>query len=296
VISIPPPVAACEYKDLSVSYRIPAGHPGRRTAFVMAIAIGILSGCGSSGPGAATNQTRSLPPTATQARSSTPPAQDIMQREPFAPIEPGPYFIDPDGDPSTSLRVRYEVPATGWSMWIGAAKFATAGTTCSDSGCPGNPRHVGMSITTVTNVVRDGCLDHSWADPPVGPSVDDLAAALADLAPFQVTSPERDVAIDGFGGKHLEWTVPDLPVEGAGDDLRFTGCVGGKLKSWVAFVDTAEPGDAFYGYTGPDYTEEFWILDVEGTRLMIAAERSAGSAHEDLAELRMILDSIQIEP
>jgi hypothetical protein len=99
-----------------------------------------------------------------------------MALEPFAPLEPGPYFMDPDGDPSTPLRVVYEVPAEGWPQWIGAAKFADDG-------------HVGVSITTLTNLVQYGCRDHSWADPPVGPSVDDLAAALADLAPFRVTCP-----------------------------------------------------------------------------------------------------------
>jgi len=153
-----------------------------------------------------------------------------------------------------------------------------------------------VSITTVTNLVRHGCRDHSWADPPVGPSVDDLAAALADLAPFRVTSPPKDVTIYGYSGKHLVWTVPGLPVEGEGDDLRFTGCIDGQLKSWVAPFDTSEPGDAFYGYTGPGYVEEFWILDVEGTRLMIAAGTSPGSPSEDLAEREAILDSIRIEP
>jgi hypothetical protein len=206
-----------------------------------------------------------------------------MELEPFAPLGPGTYFIDPDGDPSTPLRVVYEVPVEGWSMWIGAAEFADDG-------------HVGVSITTVTNLVLHGCRDHSWADPPVGPSVDDLATALADLAPFMVTSPPRDVTAFGYRGKHLELTVPDLPVEEEGDDRRFTGCVDGKLKSWIAFIDTAEEGDAFYGYTGPRYREEFWILDVEGTRLMVAAERSPGSPPEDLAELRAILESIRIEP
>jgi hypothetical protein len=63
----------------------------------------------------------------------------------------------------------------------------------------------------------------------------------------------------------------------------------------VAPFDTA-PDDAFYGYTGPGYTEEFWILDVEGIRLMMAAERSADSPEQDLEELTAILDSIRIEP
>ena len=107
-----------------------------------------------------------------------------------------------------------------------------------------------MSITTVTNLVRHGCRDHSWADPPIGPSVDDLATALGDLAPFRVTAPPKDVTIYGYHGKHLEVTVPDLPVEREGNDRLFAGCLDGNLKSWVAAVDT-EPGDAFYGYRVP---------------------------------------------
>ena len=85
--------------------------------------------------------------------------------------------------------------------------------------------------------------------------------------------------------------MPNLPFEGERDDGTFTECVGGELKSWVAAVDT-ESGDAFYGYTGPGYTEEFWILDVDGTRLMIAAEWSLDSPPEDIEELHTILDSI----
>ena len=209
--------------------------------------------------------------------------QDIMELEPLGPIDAGTYFIDPDGDASTPLRVVYEVPADGWSQWIGAAKFSDVG-------------HVGFSTSTVANLVTQGCTKHMWADPPVGPSVDDLVAALTKLAPFQVTTPPSDVSVYGHPGKHLAWTVPDVPVAEGGGDRSFTGCVGGRLKSWVGFVDESEPGDAFYGYTGPGYTEEFWILDVDGTRLMIAAEQSAGSPTKDIAERDAILDSIVIEP
>ena len=244
-------------------------------ALLVALA-GCAPGTGSSAP------RTSAPPTPSEP-SPTPTVQDIMELAPFAPLEPGTYSIDPDGDPSTPLRVVYEVPAEGWSMWIGAVKFADDG-------------HVGVSISTVTNLVRDGCRDHSWADPPVGPSVDDLAAALADLAPFRVTSPPKDVTIYGYSGKHLELTVPDLPVVGQGDDRRFAGCEEGTLKSWVGFVDRAEEGDAFYGYSEPGHTEDFWILDIEGTRLMIEANWSPDSPRKDVAEMRAILDSIRIEP
>jgi hypothetical protein len=246
------------------------------------VVLAVVLALGACAPGSEAADTTGPSPAAPSDPSPTPGVQDVMEIEYGAPLEPGTYSIDPDIEPSTPLRVLYEIPAERWDQWIGAAKFSDAG-------------HVAVSITTVTNLVRHGCRDHSWADPPVGPSVDDLAAALADLAPFRVTSPPQDVSIYGYRGTHLELTVPNLPVEGEGDDRIFTGCMDGNLMSWVAAIDT-EPGDAFYGYTGPGYTEEFWILDVEGTRLMIAAERSPGSPSEDLEELRAILDSIRIEP
>jgi hypothetical protein len=238
----------------------------------------VLAGCGS-GRGATSPKTSSP---ATDP-IPTPTIQDVMKLPSFALLEPGTYFIDPDHDPSTPLRVVYTIPAEGWSSWLGAAKFAEDG-------------HVGVSVTTVANLVRHGCRDHSRPDPPVGTTVDDLATALADLAPFRVTAPPTSVTIYGYRGKHMELTVPDLPMEGRGDDQRFAGCVGGQLKSWVDPLSQPDERDAFYGYTGPGYTEEFWILDVDGTRLMIAAERSPDSPSEDITEMRAILDSIRIEP
>jgi hypothetical protein len=211
------------------------------------------------------------------------PPQDVMKREHFSPLEPGRYFIDPDGDPATPLRVAYDIPSEGWSAWIGAAKFSDVG-------------HVGVSITTVANLVTDGCQDHAWADPAIGPSVDDLVVALTSLHPFEIIAQPTDVTVVGYPGKHLEWVVPDVPITGAVPEALFTGCELGQLKSWVGFIDADEPRDAFYGYTGPGYREEFWILDIDGVRLMIAAERSPGTPSADLDELERIVASISIEP
>ena len=222
--------------------------------------------------------------TSSSAATTDPPTnstvEDAWDGGQFTELEPGTYFIDPDQDPSTPLRVTFDIAAEGWASWIGAVRFTDEGL-------------VGVSITTVSNLVSQGCTDHSWADPPVGQSVDDLATALTDLAPFRVTSPPEEVSIDGYRGAHLGWTVPkDQPVL---DDGGFIGCVDKQLMSWVAAIDVT-PEDAYYGYTGPGFTEEFWILDVEGTRIMIETGRSAGSRTEDVAELRAIVESIRIEP
>ena len=166
----------------------------------------VLPGCGSNDAAIPTAAKTANEPTATAT------ARDITRVPNFEPLETGTYYIDPDNNPSTPLRVVYRIAADGWSQWIGATKFAEDG-------------HVGVSIATVTNLVRHGCRDHSRADPPVGPGIDDLAAALADLAPFRVTSPPTDITIYGYRGKHLELTVPKID---------FAECVGGNLKSWIA--------------------------------------------------------------
>ena len=121
---------------------------GRSLMFVVML---VQAGCS---PG--TETTASAPPASSES-SPTATVQDIMELSPLAPLETGTYFMDPDLDSSTPLRVVYEVPE-GWLNWIGATKSYDGG-------------HVMVSITTVTNLVRHGCRNHLWADPPLGPSV-----------------------------------------------------------------------------------------------------------------------------
>ena len=151
-----------------------------------------------------------------------------------------------------------------------------------------------LSITTVTNLVTDGCLDHTPLEPPVGPTVDDLATALSQLAPFEVTAPPTDVTLLGYPGKHLELTVPDLGFTGGGE-AQFADCLDGELHSWISPLND-NGATSFSGYDGPGETEEFWILDVEGTRLVLVKFDSPQSSAEDLAERDAIFDSIRIEP
>ena len=163
----------------------------------LALALALVAGACASSP--ELEDAPNVSPVAPSETGTPPAVRDILSAGlDMVPVEPGTYFVDADLDPSTPLRVVFDIPAEGWSSWIGAAKFGP------------NDGHVGVSITTVVNLVGHGCRDHYAADPPVGPTVDDLATALSELAPFEVTSAPEDVTIYGYSGRHLAWTVPDV--------------------------------------------------------------------------------------
>jgi len=98
----------------------------------------LASACGAAPDSAGVTPTPSTP-------AVTMSVLDVGELGDFDPLPVGTYVIDPDLAASTPLRVVYDVSAEGWSQWIGAVKFAGDG-------------HVGVSITTVTNLVSDGCV------------------------------------------------------------------------------------------------------------------------------------------
>jgi hypothetical protein len=254
--------------------------PGRRSPgrwLLVAAVVAVVAVAGALLVAADDDDETQVPATATP---TTAPARDVMSVPEFASLEPGTYFIDADGDDATALRVTYEVADAGWSQWLGAVKFRDDG-------------HVALSITTIDNLVRHGCTDHQMADPAVGPTVDDLATALSQLAPFVVTSPPADVTMFGYSGKHLQLTVPDLRVTGSGDNRQFADCTSGNLNSWAG----GNIDGSFFGYNAdPGATEDYWILDVDGTRVVVITLEIPGAPAEDRAELQAIFDSISIEP
>ncbi|HEX5613794.1 MAG TPA: hypothetical protein VFZ83_01440 [Acidimicrobiia bacterium] len=209
-------------------------------------------------------------------------SQDVNRLSDLDTLTPGRYFVDLDGPKAARVRATFEVAAEGWEPWIGVVKESGDGA-------------VWLSIVTVDNVMRDACLDQRPAEPAVGPTVDDLATALAGLAPFEVSEPPTDVELFGYRGKHLALTVPALAVTGEGSDREFIDCTDHRLRSWMA--PSLGRGEAFYGYNGEvGRTEEFWILDVDGTRVVIVTNTALSSVPDDVAELRAIFDSIRIEP
>jgi hypothetical protein len=132
------------------------------------------------------------------------------------------------------------------------------------------------SDTEVAHVYADPChWQDGYVDPPVGPSVDDLATALANQ-PQRGESAPVDVSIDGYPGKMIELSVPD--------DINFADCDGGQFYSWEGRFHQA-----------PGQIDRIYILDVGGQRLVIDANFIPGTLEADLAEHQAVVDSIQLE-
>jgi hypothetical protein len=204
-------------------------------------------------------------------------ATDMADQPPFEEVEPGVYLVDPDGDPQTGPQVRFTIAGEGWRAWVGTYKEGTEGQT------------VGVTIAEVAEVVADPCRRHTWEDP--GPTVDDLTEALAALPGFEVLAAPREDELAGFAGKRLALRVPDLAYESG---RGFTACNGGYLYGWRA--PTGRDRSPTRYYQGPGQELDLWVLDVDGSRLLIETTRFPDSPAGDVAELQGILGSLEVRP
>ncbi len=178
---------------------------------------------------------------------------------------------------SNGTLVSVTVPAGGWRR-AGPASVCKAGVART---CTGGPNWPTLAVHDVTRVVDDVCLwdttvPHQQFE-DVGPSVDDLATALASQRGALVSGP-TDVQIGGYPAKQLTLSlrqdVCTRGPEGRGLWQDVHGSSFGLLKGGTATV---------------------WIADVDGERVVVTSTYRGASA-EDVAELDAVVASIEIEP
>ena len=108
----------------------------------------------------------------------------------------------------------------------------------------------------------------------VGPTVDDLAAALEQQPMRDATV--SDIEVDGFAGKLVTMSVPD-DIDIAAD------CDRGEFHVW--------PG---HEQSDPGQLDDVYILDVDGTRLVLDVNYFPDLPQADLDELESIGQSLHI--
>jgi hypothetical protein len=176
-------------------------------------------------------------------------------------LEPGSYVLEY----FEPLRITFTIPA-GWSKF-----HYPAGAWGED---------VGFGFETVDNVYIDPCRsDLGMHDPPIGPTVDDLATALGSVPGWDATAPV-DVTLAGYAGKQIDLTAPDSWEE----------CFGGESRLYAI-----NGGTDYTLALSPNEHLRLWILDIEGTRLVVSASYTDAASAAERAELQSAVGSIRIE-
>ena len=199
-----------------------------------------------------------------------------------APSMPATATVGPGRGSSTvdgtdrQLTITFAIPA-GWETengWL----FKSDNYGRSD---PGTGMPFGFVFLRVANIYVDGC---RWrlVDPPPGPTVDDLVAAYENVPGFG--GDVRDVVVDGFRGKLIDYTVPQYNADDC-EERRF-----GIFKENVGAVNNVPNVIA----QAPNQQNQIRILDVGGTRLVMLTGYPPNISAQERAELDTIVNSIQI--
>jgi hypothetical protein len=244
----------------------------RRAAMSMRmplLGIGLLialAACGgASGTSTAPSGTSTAPIGTVEASvlaSPTPRPLGVGQQ---GPLESGTYVT---ASPFLS-RVTFS-PPPGWYASMGGpyAVFLDPSlvTVSDDDGL--------VELVIFDKVFADPChLDQGLLNPPPGASVDDLANALAKVPSLVATTP-TDVTVGGYHGKQLTLTAP----------TTLAACSVWQLP--LGATNTMVPGER----------DQYWILDVNGQRLVIDSHEVPSESAADKAAVQAILDSIRIAP
>ena len=248
--------------------RIPRRFTQMPTYMRLAAGIAIVAVLGvgafaylNRGPGVGTVQPSQTPSTAPSS-----PSPAVLRN---GPLTAGRY--------TTQAAFPVPIMVTVPDDW--AALTATGRTVSVLDAGEGGTAYLGFWI--VDTAGRDPCGLGGVADSPVGPTVNDLATALAGAPGFDATGP-TDVSVDGIDGEYVELVGP-LP-----------GCAEPEVELWRTADGSCRCIDPIAE------RNRLWILDVDGNRLVIdavdypAADGDQGTTAADLEELEGMIDSIQI--
>jgi hypothetical protein len=185
---------------------------------------------------------------------------------------------------SATMAIDATVPDGGW---IGGPPSAIGGPRGESNG----PNGVAVSFLTAQTIPSDPChwdQDGSGSAPDegdveVGPTVDELAEALAASSAYESTTPV-DATLGGFSGKRLDLQLSPDPA----------GCDTFEGEEDKYFVFGGLEGSYFA--QGGANRWQITIVDVDGTRLIGVLLSYAETSSEDLSAAQEILDSVVITP
>ena len=184
----------------------------------------------------------------------------------------GTYFVHED----FPVRITFAVPTDGWHnyVWESGAAAANTRALCSNPRCD-PPDAAGIGFYRITGIPADAC-NPGFDRLDVGPTIQDLADALAEQPRRTATTP-TETTLGGFPAMYVELRVdPEQPV----------GC--GTIVSFYA-------GNFARGL-GSTERQRLWVVDVDGTRVVVEAFDFPGTPEEDVQAATRIVESVAFEP
>jgi hypothetical protein len=202
------------------------------------------------------------------------PALALMPGELYSP---GTYYIDEvNGTPTPRIFATLDA---GWTDMVNGSMWMMAKV--------GGPEEGGIGVMTINNpvaVFSDACHPTGGFHPGPVDTVDGFVTALMEQQGWAEVTAPSDISVDGYVGKAFQRTTPAVMSECTTVD---TGDA--TFESW----ETAD-GDSV-GYA-PGQIETLWVLDIDGTVVVISAASSPGpSGTIDAGFADAVLDSIRIE-
>ena len=246
---------------------------------------GVASGAASPTTGSMPATTTAQPTTAAPSRITSPSASNVPAEFPDGPMPAGTYTVAPfestclvppqpgctDTADVKAIQFTITVP-DGWSGLGNGIGLTGPENHAPDDGA-------GLLVNRGAWLFTDPC-QSSPPDIPVGPTVADFVDAVAKHPILDTTTPV-DVTLAGYSGKYFDLQIPaDISTDA-------------QPKPECPHYHPWEPG--IYAQ-GPSQRWHQWVIDVDGVRVVVQSFDYPGTSATHVAELRQIVDSIQIEP
>ena len=237
----------------------------RGRALVLAMLLAVITGCA----GGVVSELPTSPPSVTPSPTAGPTATPFPnETEPVA-VEPGTYRIPKSTWSVADFTVTFP---EGWTVQYGHVYASN----------PDRDDEFGFYAVVVDVIYTDACEGETGELTDVGPSVDDLAAALLQQ-PGPMASGPVDTTLGGYPATRIDLTIPN----GFDLDACSLGDIG--LQIWYS-----APADKYFVLLA-DGIASVYIVDVDGQRQVFLTQHRSATSDDDLAELQSVLDSIQLE-
>jgi hypothetical protein len=223
---------------------------------------------------------------------SAEPSDAALSAEPsvWAGLPAGPFLVTQSDDP---VQVTFDIASPGWTHY---SEFDYVG---KDDDGRDSPETVGVALIawswpagTSFTVYGDACQWSTGIPGTTATTPDEIAAAFAAQVSTEATAPV-DVTVGGFTGNAVTLTVPMSYHQepDVGREEEFAECDEAIFGYYGAEGETTPSRNA----QGPGQIDELWILDVNGSIVILDAAYGPAAPAELVEETRTMAESATFE-